>query len=634
MFSRMLRVVLILSIVLAGLLTLNVSGAQITALAAAPGSQSVADMLPDETALYFDVRTDKISDVLALLNSLSTKVSGHPLPDVFAQIDQGLTQALGRKASFQNDIQPWLGDHIGLGLMISDADLAQLNAMASGSNATTNKGYMPAYAIVMPIKDDAKFGAFFKELWAKVPPSEQSNYSNQTQTVAGKPVTILHQTGGCPSNCVDLAMGSGFAVAGSADGVTRLLDTLNGKKTILSRNANYSKLSGSMKPTDFANVYVSPRALSLELLGIYAIRRTASFNSAGSPATPQANPADQAMALLKEAFSIYNGQMIGIRHDGNVVALDVAQSLNVQALNKYLTDLGFPAGFATAVMPKPLSGTLTNQIPAKSVAVVQSNGLGNYYDALKGTLKAYQKMGVFQAPQPNLNFGRGMPDLGKAIVGLGMFEGGFNAAFNMDFRNDVLALMNGDFAFYTMYDPNSTLSKASKNGKRVPLDLTLIAQVSDTTRLKAALGKFNTGIKQLTNIGPTSAGLDLYQITTQTGVTIGYGLVGSTFVLTAGSTVDSAVAAIKGDGTVASDPVWKAAQTSGIQQPAQFFFLNFNRLAEAIKAEMPSGQTTSMTANMKQGLALLDALDSATLSSAALSPDGFSQGTLQIALKP
>src|SRR5258707_12067283 len=171
-------------------------------------------------------------------------------------------------------------------------------------------------------------------------------------------------------------------------------------------------------------------------------------------------------------------------------------------------------------------------------------------------------MGILQSPQPSLNFNRGAPDLNKIIVGMGMFEGGFNAAFNMDFRNDVLALINSDFAVYTLYNPNSTLSNASKNKQHVPLDVALIAKVSDTTKFKADLDKFNTEIAYLISTAPKSAGQDLYQITTQSGVTIGYGLVGSTFVLSTGSGLDSAVTAIKGDGTITSEPVWNAAKAS------------------------------------------------------------------------
>ncbi len=649
MSKRVPRVVLILAFASVWVLGLNVSGNPLTALAA-PGSQSLSDMLPDETALYVDVHTDKISDFTDLLNNLSTKVSGHPLPDIFANINQGLTQALGRKATFQDDIQPWLGNDVGVGLMINDADAAQIQAMTSASANTTSAStsYKPAYVVLSTIKDQAKFDAFYKELWSKVPASSQSNYTTQTPTVAGAKITVLHQTAGCDtSNCVDLALGNGFVAAGSADGITRLLDTLNGQKAILSRNATFSRLSASLKPTDYATVYIGSRALYLEFLAFARARSVSAsmlnnpsdLATPAAPTTPQPNPMDKAIGIYKEAISALNGMAYSVRHDGNVLALDVATSVNPTTLNKALTDMGFPAGFATTAQPKAISGVLLNQVPAKAIFVIHSNGLGTLYDTLKGTLKAYQKMGASLQPLNSGQSSSQLNNLNKIIVGLGAFEGGFNAAFNMDFRNDVLGALNGDFAIYTLYNPNSTLynpiSKGVNGKPGAPLDLALIAQVSDTAKIKSDLDKFNTGITTLTNVAPTSAGQDLYQVTVQNGVTIDYGLVGNTFVITTGSGLDTAVAAIKGDGAIGNDPVWKAALASSIQKPSRLIFLNFNQLSDAINSMQSSSRSGQrMTPGMNQGLALLGALDSAAISAAPMSPDGFAQGTVQITLKP
>src|SRR5215467_13286386 len=82
-----------------------------------------ADLLPADTALYFDFRAADLNDTISFIGGVYQKVAGTKMPDIFAQVDQSLTQTLKRPASWAKDVQPWLGDHITVGVSVSDAQV-------------------------------------------------------------------------------------------------------------------------------------------------------------------------------------------------------------------------------------------------------------------------------------------------------------------------------------------------------------------------------------------------------------------------------------------------------------------------------------------------------------------------------
>ena len=188
MLKRILIIVLLIS--------LTATAAGIGAVHAKP-TQTVdlanADLLSADTSLYFDFRAADLNDTLSFIGDTYQKVTGSKLPDIFAQVDQGLTQTLKRPASWAKDIQPWLGDHITLGLTVTDAQIAGMTS-GSVSNAASS-AFIPQFVVIISVKDAAAAAKFLKDLAAASPSNPKFN--TRTDTIGSDAITIYDQGGSC-----------------------------------------------------------------------------------------------------------------------------------------------------------------------------------------------------------------------------------------------------------------------------------------------------------------------------------------------------------------------------------------------------------------------------------------------------
>ncbi|GEM_PF-1113146 len=623
MFKRTLSVVTLLALMLAAV-GLGTSPATATPAAAQAGSPN-AKLLPANTALYIDIRTADLDKTVKFVLDIVEKVTGFRPGNPYEQFDQGLTQFLERPATFQKDVLSWLGDHVTIGLPITDAELDSLKSNPTmGQVRIFNR---PNFLAVIAVKDDAAAKSFLGEVIEKSKGTTKMTFTTRTEDVAGTQVTVYDQGGLCETTCGSVVLAKGYIIGGLSTAVNNLLASMKAKKPSLADDANFGKLMGALKSDDLATVYISPRFYQVQLASMEAMMQMSA--GMGMLATPQAAGTPEAaggqMAALRAALGAIQGQAFAVRMDGKVLSLNVAQSVNLEAISKVAQQLGLPEAMIKGANP-PIEGKLVSQIPNKALALVVASGIPNIYQGIQAAMRMAGQMGS-QTRGPRT------PGFNPAQIekGFQQFEAALKVFFDLDVKQDILSWMNGEFALYMTYNPTGTLSKLP-NGSSWPFDHALLIQTSDTAKTKNFLTKLNAGLEKNakgTTIKP--AGDNLYSLTTNDGIEIGYGLVGDTFLLTTGSGLNIATAAIKGDGTLANSPEWKRAQATMLKPTSQIWYVNFAQITPLLKALAELNRNND--AGSKQALAVLDLLESASLSGGVMQPDGLSLASLQITLK-
>src|SRR5260221_772122 len=612
----MLKRIAALSLVMVFVLALV--GLQVSSSLAAPADQTIAsapnaNLLPSDTALYFDFRTNQISDVVKFIQNVNLQVTGKAMPDPFQDIDKSLSDALGRSASWAKDIAPWLGDHFTVGLSMSDK---QLNALQAGGFP------IPDVVAVLAVKNSTKADEFFKEIMTKANPSASSMKATQDK-IGNTSITIYSDTSSSGANRISLVQAPTYFAFGSASGIAAMIDTLKTRKPTLAADANFGKIIRALKPNNLVTVYLPPRLyeLSMSMSSALMMMPNPEGDQMGTPeATPQAN----AQAATQTLFKAINGQAFGLGRNGKLLYLDVVQSINQDAAAKAYASMNLPTDFLTKFSTTPISTVFTAQIPADALFVVQAHGLADIYSTLK---TASQNM---PAMPPSSGGMRGAPDFSQLAQSFNQIESAFRLGLGVDLQKDVLIYMNSDFAVYLSYDPNSTLAKLDPN-KPNPFVYTLLAKTSDVTKTKDFLTKLSDGLKSFGKLTVTSAGTDLYTATANNGATFSFGLVGKTFLLTVGCDPAMAVTAIKGTGSLVSSPIWAQAAASGVNPTTQFWYLNTNELSAVLKAQLPADQMNSTDA--KQAFAFLNLFNSATITSSPIGKDGISRGSIDLIMK-
>src|SRR5438067_12460418 len=129
MRRRIFWIIVLLSLI-AGTLNLRAS----PVLAETDDNATFTDYLPADTIVYASLRTSDIQASVDTLLNLATTIGGAKPPDPYQQLDQSLTQFLGRPATFAKDILPWLGDHVSVGFVLSEAEQGNLLALPNAMN--------------------------------------------------------------------------------------------------------------------------------------------------------------------------------------------------------------------------------------------------------------------------------------------------------------------------------------------------------------------------------------------------------------------------------------------------------------------------------------------------------------------
>jgi Protein of unknown function (DUF3352) len=610
----MIKRTLPLAILVALAVGLAVPGmAPVTAAPSSAGADAPnARLLSADTALYVDFRTGDLTKTVDFVLDLVQKVTGNRPTNVYSNIDQDLTRMLGREASFEKDVLPWLGDHLTAALPITGEQVAALETNPSSVNQLFAN---PDYIVILSVNDDAAAGSFLKELLGK---TQNMTFSTRTENVAGTQATVYDQGGMCEITCGSVVQAKGFLVAAKTLVVNSWLSALKEKKAMLAQSTGFGKVMNALKPNNLLTVYLSPRFYAAYFAVIQARMQAPSVSSA---ATPEATGQDTGK-LMKLAFGAIEGQAFGLRHDGKVLAFDIAQSINMDALAQAYKELGLSDAALKAMMPTAIDAKLASQIPAKALVAIIGGGLPSLYDGFKAGLTAAEKFGGQMG-------GRGQAQLGQIERSFNQFEAYLKVGFDLDLRQDILGWMTGEFAVDMLYNPNSVLAKASNT--QWPFDHALLIQTGDAAKTKNFLTKLNAGLEKNAQLTPTSAGDNLYRVELQKGVSIAYGLLGNTFVLATASGLDNTLAAAKGDGVLSASPVWKNAQASMVKPASQIWFVNIAQITPLVKAFATLRR--GGTGDAEQAVKLLELFESASISVGVVQPDGLSLSSVQLIMK-
>src|SRR5258708_5194044 len=349
----------------------------VPAIAAPRAAASNADLLPADTSLYVDFRAADLDSSISFVSDIYQKVTGQPAPDMYATgLDQGLIQLLGPGATFKKDVQSWLGDHISVGIRFSDA---QIQKLSSGDMSAMRD--IPDIFAIIAVKDAAAADKFLQAVKTKAMASgnASSSMTTRTDTVNGDQVTIYDQAAGCTAPmCVSIVQTKTYFAIGTTGSMNAMLESVKANKPGLSSDANFQKVIGALKPDNLMTVYVTSKVYAYFFAQSMAQRKLFSTGLATPDAAADAQQA-KGMQMAQNALKAIQGQAFAFKRDGKVLRLDFAQSVDAKALTQTLTDMGISADLYQKLSAIKIEGKLAQQIPAKAIGVVMSNGLSTLY---------------------------------------------------------------------------------------------------------------------------------------------------------------------------------------------------------------------------------------------------------------
>ncbi len=583
---------------------------------AAAATTSLADLMPANVALYADLRTTDLTGSINTLVDLLKKAD-IPVPtNLYAQLDQGLTQALGRPATFEKDVLSWLGDHAAVGLTVTN------EMMTSATDQKQAGRIQPPMLAILTVKNETGADTFLKDLFAYIE-KQGLKFSEKDNSVGGNSAQVY-------SNAlvnISVVRTKGYLVIGNSPAVTDMIDTLSANKATLGADAKFKKTIGLLKPNSGLVMYVGPRLLQYQIISTQTGMRAFNSMNNSSAATPEATasvPATNTQAMA-DAYKAFDGVAVAARADGKELALDVAFSINPDAAKSMASMLGFSGDMLQNNM-KPLTAKLASQIPASAIAVVQGSGLAQIYTRVRESLIAAGKLASSMNNTPGLN-------ADQAQQGFEEFEKGLQDNLGINLKDDVLSWTGGEFALYLTYDKTGDLAVVSNN--QWPFDSTLLIATSDTAKANNFVDKLNTALSGQVGIQPVKMGDNLFSVSANSPVRIGYGVTKDTFILSTGSGVKPASDAVKGGDTLASgsNKVWTNATAVLPKEYVQLWYLDLTKVHDyAVAAMQQQSKSAQSNASMQQGLSLLNEFESAVIYGSA--PDATSGvSTLALILK-
>ncbi len=558
--------------------------------AAAQSSTSPAMLMPADTAFYAEVNTGKLTDSLTMLVGILNK-AGLPvtMEQGFAGLDDALTNALGHKASFQTDIQPWLGDKTAFGIEVNDA-------MIQNPSAQTQ----PPVLAILSVKDDSAADKFLNDTLASIQ-KQGVTFTKTTAQVNGQTATLYANQ----FLKVTLAQWPGELALGTATAINNMLDVAKGNKPALGADAKFQKTMALLQSDSNLMLFVNPSVIKLMAVGYISAMRSISANLTGTPM-----PTPIAMGSMMQslnALDAYNGIALGLRASGKTLTFDMAVSYDPTKVAALMTQYGFSG---LDLSSQPLSGKLASQIPSKAVGVLTGTNLARAYQVIRLELNAMSAMSNLSARQKEQ-----FAQIQRALT---QFEQGLKSGFNIDIDQDVLSWLGGDFALYNVLNPNGDMATLSHG--QFPFDTVLIISASDPVKAQAFVDKLNAGLPKL-NLGvtPTSAGNGLYTLAVGKQVKLGYGVSNGAFLLTTAGTLNLANTAASGTDTLSTgSTAWKNATANLPSNVGAIGYLDLSQVSTFIQGMMAAhASSSSNDQGTRIGLALFNEFESALFYSAA-----------------
>lgn len=502
-----------------------------TRTATAAPAPTPAQLMPADVTFYAEFNTANLTTTIdsffKLLNVANLPVTGDQF---YGQLDHALTAFLGRPATFKGDVLNWLGGRAAIGVEIPDAVL-----QSPATNA-----HLPLLAIVA-VKDETAVDAMLGDLFAAFG-KRGIAFPQTTDQFGANPVTLYSNS----TLKISVMRIPGELAFGTSDAISAMLDTLKNGKPSLAADARFQRTMALLTPTSPLIAYVGERALQYSVATAQAaiVKRfpAPSLNLSGPDPTDTA----ASLAFLGTLYKAYDGTALAVRGDAHTLALDVATSVDLNTLKSVNGALGT---VATDQSNATLSGKLASQIPGQTAVVFEASNLARDYRLIRATLAALDSSSGLSASQKE--------SLDQTVAGLDQFEQALSDGLDLDINQDILNWLGGDFALYGIFDPNSDLALAS-NGS-LPFDAALLVSATDADQTRAFVVKLNTELTQKLGLIAKGAGKDLYTLSVSPRLTLGYGVVDSTFVLTTGGALPAVAGAIGGVDLLSERSAWRNA---------------------------------------------------------------------------
>lgn len=566
------------------------------------GYAELAAYFPPETPIFMALGTsDEDIARLDVLLSLIAQAAPDEIPPgirLVNLLDMGALEMTGE--DFQNGVRSWLGDAIAFGLLDADSLIEAAMAEDMGMEAPT-----PPYLVAVDIIDRAAAERAIETVLT------YANMGTLFTIIPGESYTVFKSTEASVN--VSLVITEDVILAGDKDSTAQMLEQI-GSPSLADEPAFTAALG--LLPADGYNMMAYA---NLDDLMAFVMDQAVAEGLSPDVMPPLA----------------YTATALGLTVlDGPALAFDFAQPLTDPAA----VDAG---GFVYEPLPA-LDMSFAQHIPANAVIAGQGSDLLALFEMVGETAE----MGLAQfseqmAYMPELDdlppgFDFDAEEMLTDIEGsLAEAQAQFTAMTGLDFQQDVLRWMDGNFAMFLGVDNDAALADPMT---QIPISFGAFVESSDAAASQQAVDGLATAVEELfiaEEVSPDEAVLERSTIgganvLLATGdiddedfsVSVGFGADDKVF---AGGTLEGLQAVFApSDGGLAADPLFVAAQQYLVANTSALFYLNPQAIAPVILAETDSDEVedVQLALNLFQTMAV----------SGVAYEDGSSVGRLSIML--
>lgn len=534
----------------------------------------LAGFFPAETAFFFSIRTDDafIDELDELVGTLRETLPPGSIPPVTLRdaLDRAISEQYGDDATFDNTIRSWLGDTAAFGVLSLDVVF---------DDDRRNDNELPVL-FAIDITDREAAEAFFERVIAESGregvTSERSGYTTYTSKIDNAYWAIGDDV---------------ILLATTQDALN-----LSGDFISLTDNADFEMVTGLLPAESYHAALV--------------INAGDAFATMFSQALVELEEADEDVALLESLMPIYENyptQAIGFTIlDGTSLTMDFAQTPFDYSLLEG-TMLGGVTDMVT--VPEAIDTTFAQYIPEDVPFFIQGSNFGTSLDLMIEAIAIGMELGIQQEIAEG-SFDEDVPafvrnldanDI-RAFVDLG-----FAGFTGLNLRDDVLAHLNGNAAFYGRFLPSESLP--------MTFDAALVFEVTDADAtqnivdsLTNALDRYEVsyaagdGIIELPQLIRGLFPVDMADALTDPQLDFLIGLSDTVFAMGTRPGVEFSLAPTSDN--LADDDAYAAAQEHFLSGAQSVVYLNFDPLRQLVEMAGTMGGSSAAREAEQVGLVL------------------------------
>jgi hypothetical protein len=476
----------VLSIVMA-LIIIGVVIAAALAIAnrsASPTANSTMKVMPANTLMFASLHTQP--DKLPNFNVIAEAWKGSKEAK---QIESGLELALMQTGfNWEDDIRPWLGERISLGLI----DVGSVQPAAAGalpSSSSLPQMQLPGIIVAAQTIDRVKSDAFLANLRKELEKQADNPYATVTvqgDTYRGIPVVYLKSTSSGDARLPGPTVEPAYATVNDTIVFALSYDTL---KKAIDASIDGTNLTQS---TNFNNTM---GALPAEHLAAYYIDIPAYVKATAQQAAAQKDLMNDFLKDMPDSSKQMYEQMLKDQEVRQQAMVETAKAVGGMGVTMSYEPSGVRFDTALQIEPsrlpetqrqlyeanlKPISGKIPETAPASTFVLLNSKNLA-------GVLKPLFDPAL---PNPyNLFSGSNMA-LSSLLARDDMTQPlkEFQQRLGLDLNADVIGLLDGEYAVTLMSKPKEQ-SDARPGSLNPPLEFALLFESSDVNRLAANVDK-------------------------------------------------------------------------------------------------------------------------------------------------